>query len=254
MSAAPGSPRAVALIPARGGSTRLPGKNIRPLRGHPLIAYTIAAAFAAEVFEAVVVSTDSPEIAGVAQRYGAEVLSLRPESMASPTSPDIEWVLYTLHELEDAGRGVSAWALLRPTSPLRSAESIASALRTLARRGDQADSIRAVEPVRQHPGKMWVIDGDYISPLLPQPNSGVPMHSRQFHDLPPVYVQDSSLEISWSHVALSGGGIAGRRVLPWWPPGFEGLSIDYPEDWERLEQVLSTGETTLPTIPRGLSA
>jgi N-acylneuraminate cytidylyltransferase len=240
----------VALIPARAGSTRLPAKNIRPLRGHPLIAYTIAAARAAEVFEAILVSTESPEIARVAQRYGAEVLSLRPESMASPTSPDIDWVLYTLRELEDAGRGASAWALLRPTSPLRSAESIARALDTLARQGHQADSIRAVEPARQHPGKMWVLDGDYIVPLLPQPESGVPMHSRQFHDLPKVYVQDSSLEISWSHVALSGGGIAGTRVLPWWPPGFEGLSIDYPEDWERLEKLVSTGEATLPAIER----
>jgi CMP-N-acetylneuraminic acid synthetase len=174
--------------------------------------------------------------------------------MASPTSPDIEWVLYTLRELEDAGRGVSAWALLRPTSPLRSAKSIVSALKTLVRQGDQADSIRAVEPVRQHPGKMWVIDGDYITPLLPQLGGGVPTHSRQFHDLPPVYVQDSSLEISWSHVALSGGGIAGTRVLPWWPPGFEGLAIDYPEDWERLEKILSTGEATLPAVSRRLTA
>jgi len=83
--------------------------------------------------------------------------------------------------------------------------------------------------VRQHPGKMWLLDGDYIVPLLPQPEGAVPLHSRQFQDLPQVYVQDSSLEISWVEVALSGGGISGTRVLAWHPPGSEGLSIDYPE-------------------------
>src|SRR2546421_1371364 len=233
---APEGPRAVALIPARAGSTRLPGKNVRMLKGHPLIAYTIAAAFASEVFDAVVVSTDSPEIARIALDYGAEVPSLRPAVMASSTSPDIEWVVHTLRELEQAGRRFEVWALLRPTSPLRSAGSIARAVDQLVAYGDQADSIRAVEPVRQHPGKMWLLEGDYIVPLLPQPDTGVPMHSRQHQDLPKVYVQDSSLEVSWVRVALSGGGLSGARVLPWWPAGLEGLSVDYPEDWVRLER------------------
>jgi N-acylneuraminate cytidylyltransferase len=240
----------VALIPARGGSTRLPGKNIRTLMGHPLIAYTIASAFASEVFDAVVVSTDSTEIANIAVEYGAEVPSLRPAAMASSTSPDIEWVVHLLSELEGAGREYEVWSLLRPTSPLRSSDSITRAFEQFVAQGDRADSIRAVEPVRQHPGKMWLLEGDYIVPLLPQQETGVPMHSRQFHDLPKVYVQDSSLEISWVRVALSGGGLAGERVLPWWPPGFEGLSIDYPEDWARLEQLVASGDAVLPGIDK----
>jgi CMP-N,N'-diacetyllegionaminic acid synthase len=241
-----GKPPAVALIPARGGSSRLPGKNVRALKGHPLIAYTIAAALASEVFEAVVVSTDSPKIAEIAIRYGAEVPSLRPAAMASSTSPDIEWVVHTLRELERADRRFEAWALLRPTSPLRSAESIARAFRELVARGEEVDSIRAVEPVKQHPGKMWLLEGEYIVQLLPQPEDGVPTHSRQYQDLPTVYVQDSSLEMSWVRVALSGGGLSGTRVMPWWPPGYQGLSVDYPEDWERLERLLESGEAVLP--------
>jgi CMP-N-acetylneuraminic acid synthetase len=241
-------PSAVALIPARGGSARLPGKNVKPLCGHPLIAYTIAAALAARVFDAVVVSTDSPEIAEIATRYGAEVPSLRPAAMASSTSPDIEWVVHTLRELQRANRTFEVWSLLRPTSPLRSAGSIAKAVSELVARGDTVDSIRAMEPVKQHPGKMWRLEGEYIVPLLPQPSEGVPTHSRQFADLPTVYVQDSSLEVSWVHVALSGGGLSGTRVMPWWPPGFEGLSVDYPEDWERLERLVDAGDAVLPEI------
>ena len=243
--------RAVALIPARGGSTRLPGKNVRPLMGHPLIAYTIAAAVGSGMFDSVVVSTDSREIARVATDYGAEVLSLRPAAMALPTSPDIDWVLYTLRELDHAGRATELWSLLRPTSPLRSAESIRGAFEKLIAYRGEADSIRAVQSVRQHPGKMWVLDGDYIVPLLPQPQTGVPMHSRQYHDLPEVYVQDSSLEISWVEVALGGGGIAGTRVLPWWPPGHEGLSVDYLEDWEQLERLIASGTAVLPSPEKG---
>jgi CMP-N,N'-diacetyllegionaminic acid synthase len=241
-------PSAVALIPARSGSTRLPGKNIRMLKGHPLIAYSIASAWAAEVFEAVIVSTDSPEIARIAVEYGAEVPSLRPAEMASSTSPDIEWVVHVLRELGAADREYEVWSLLRPTSPLRSADSIARAFEQFVAHGDRADSIRAVEAVRQHPGKMWVLDGEYIVPLLPQSEAGVPTHSRQFHDLPEVYVQDSSLEVSWVRVALSGGGLSGTRVLPWWPPGLEGLSVDYPDDWDQLEQLLDSGAASLPEI------
>ena len=90
------SARAVALIPARAGSVRVPGKNVAPLAGHPLIAYSIAAARASGLFGAVVVSTDSEEIADVARRYGADVPRLRPAAMAGATSPDIEWVRHAL--------------------------------------------------------------------------------------------------------------------------------------------------------------
>jgi CMP-N,N'-diacetyllegionaminic acid synthase len=83
---------AVALIPARGGSERIPGKNVRELAGHPLIAYSIATAHQCDAFDRVIVSTDSEEIAAVATAYGAEAPALRPPEMASSTSPDIEWV------------------------------------------------------------------------------------------------------------------------------------------------------------------
>ncbi|HEY3183251.1 MAG TPA: acylneuraminate cytidylyltransferase family protein, partial [Gaiellaceae bacterium] len=112
-------PAAVALVPARAGSQRVPGKNVLPLAGHPLIAYTIAAARESGVFAAVVVSTDSDEIAEIARRYGADVPGLRPAELATSTSPDIEWVLHVM-----SNRSEDLFAILRPTSPFRSAATI----------------------------------------------------------------------------------------------------------------------------------
>jgi CMP-N,N'-diacetyllegionaminic acid synthase len=240
-------PSAVALIPARAGSQRVPGKNVRELAGHPLIAYSIAAARLAEVFDAIVVSTDSEEIAAVAERYGAEVPSLRPEEMATSTSPDIEWLRHLLAELSSSGRDFEVFSILRPTSPFRSGETIRRAYDQLVELGDRADSVRAVRPCREHPGKMWVVDGELMRPLLDQPD-GVPYHSRQFASLPPVYVQDSSLEIAWARAVEVHDSIAGERVAPFLTEGVEGFSVDYPDDWQAAEELVSSGVAALPPV------
>jgi CMP-N,N'-diacetyllegionaminic acid synthase len=239
-------PSAVALVPARAGSVRVEGKNLLPLRGHPLIAYSICAARESGVFDAVVASTDSPRIAEVARHYGAELPSLRPAEMATATSPDIEWVRHVLGELAAAGRSFDAFSILRPTSPFRDAATIRRAWERFRGTGE-VDSLRAVERCRQHPGKMWVLDGELIRPLLPQPE-GTPYHSRQYQSLPEVYVQNSSLEIAWTRVATEGGTIAGERVVPFFTQAAEGFSIDYPDDIDRAEQLLAAGEARLPEI------
>jgi CMP-N,N'-diacetyllegionaminic acid synthase len=241
-------PSAVALIPARAGSVRVPGKNIRSLAGHPLLAYTIAGARAAELFDAVVVSTDDAETADVARHYGGEVPELRPADMAGATSPDIDWILHMLGVLAADGREFDAFALLRPTSPFRGAETIANAWRRFVELGDGIDSIRAVEPCKQHPGKMWLVQGDdLMTPLLVQPEE-LPFHSRQFAALPKVYVQNSSLEIAWTSVATEQRTIAGRRVAPFLTDPAEGFSIDYPEDIDAAERMVAAGDATLPQI------
>ncbi len=237
-------PTAVALVPARAGSERVPGKNVLPLGGHPLIAYSIAAARQSGLFETVVVSTDSEEIAHTAERYGAEVPGLRPPEIATATSPDIEWVLHVMD-----GRDEELFSILRPTSPFRTAETIRRAWEQLLALGDRADSIRAVERARQHPGKMWVIDGDLMRPLLEQPAEGTPTYSTQTKALAPVYVQNSSLEIAWAHV-LAGPRpeIAGQRIAPFITEGWEGFSIDYRDDVEVAEHALSRGGAALPLV------
>jgi N-acylneuraminate cytidylyltransferase len=237
-------PSAIALIPARSGSTRVPGKNVRPLAGHPLLAYSIAAAQQAELFSTVLVSTDSEEIAAIARSFGADAV-LRPAALATATSPDIEWVLHAM-----AGRGDAFFALLRPTSPFRTAATIRRAHARLIDLGAKADSVRAVEPTRQHPGKMWQLAGELMKPVLAGQEDGTPWHSLQAPSLPRVLVQNSSLELAWTRVLRSERpSIAGERVAPFFTEGHEGFSIDYPGDFERAEALAASGEAMLPELP-----
>ena len=237
-------PSAVALVPARSGSQRVPGKNVLPLAGHPLIAYSIAGAQESGIFDAVVVSTDSEEIAEIARRYGAAVPGLRPAEMSTATSFDIEWVVHVMRDRDE-----EIFGILRPTSPFRTGDTIRRAYDRLVELGDRADSIRAVEPARQHPGKMWTLDGDLIEPLLPQPEAETPLHSRQYQALPKVYAQNSSLELAWSRVLDDPvPTISGRRIAPFFTEAAEGFSIDYPQDVELAERMLARGEAELPPI------
>ena len=240
-------PSAVALIPARGGSERIPGKNVRDLAGHPLIAYSIATAQQAGVFDHVVVSTDSEEIAAIAADYGAEVPALRPAEIASATSPDIEWVRHELAALAARGIEFDLFSILRPTSPFRGPATVQRGFEQLVELGDGADSLRAVRLCKEHPGKMWVVEGDLMQPLLPQPD-GIPMHSRQYKSLPQVYVQSSSLEIAWTRVATDHGSIAGELVAPFFADDLENLSIDYEEDWRFAEELAAREPDSLPTV------
>ena len=245
-------PSAVAFIPARQGSKRVPGKNVRVLGGHPMIAYTIVPAVESRVFESVIVSTDSEEIADIARHYGADVPFLRPAPLASDTSPDIEWLEYTLGELKRQRRTWDAFALLRPTSPFRTADTIRRAWQRFSSQ-EGVDSLRAVEKCAQHPGKMWVVRGDRMLPLLPFGNATPdgreqPWHSTPYQALPPVYVQNASLEIAWARVVFERGTIAGDVLVPFLTEGYEGFDINDPYDWIVAERLLADGAVQLPPV------
>jgi CMP-N,N'-diacetyllegionaminic acid synthase len=247
MSKPMGVPSIIALVPARAGSKRVRDKNIRPLDGHPVIAYTIAAAVQSEVFAAVIVSTDSEQYARIGRYYGAETPFLRPSDLAGDTSPDIEWVEYTLRRLRDEGRSYDCFSILRPTSPFRQPETIRRAWQAfLSEEG--VDSLRAVEKCQQHPGKMWVIRGNRMTPLLPLSPPEQPWHSSQYQSLPEVYVQNASLEIAWSRVVFAGRTIAGNVVMPFLTQGCEGFDVNRPYDWQLAEDLVQSGQTALPAI------
>ena len=239
-------PSAIALIPARAGSERVKDKNIRPLAGHPLLAYAIATARQAGIFDRVVCSTDSGKIAEVAQRYGADIPFLRPSELATSTSPDIEWLKYTLEQL---GEHYDLFAIVRATNPFRGPYVLQRGLRQLLET-PEADSIRAVELVKQHPGKMWVVDGKLMQPLLEQSHLDVAWHAGQYQALPEIYVQNSALEIAWTRVVFATGTREGRTVAPFFTTGYEGFNIDDEDDWERARTLVRSGAATLPRVER----
>ena len=242
------SPPAVAFVPARSGSERVPHKNVRPLAGHPLLAYAIETARQSSCFERVVVSTDSEEIAAVARWYGADVPFLRPAEFATSTSPDIEWLAYTLEHLDGQ---YELFALIRATNPFRGPEAVRRGFEQLLAT-PEADSLRAVELVKQHPGKMWLLadDGRTMSPLLDQSQLDVAWHAGQYQALPEVYAQNSALEIAWTRIVAELGTREGAVLTPFLTQGLEGFNVDDEEDWERAERLVASGAARLPAIDR----
>jgi CMP-N-acetylneuraminic acid synthetase len=239
-------PSVVAFVPARAGSERVPGKNVRRLAGHPLLAYAIATARQSGIAERIVCSTDSEEIAEVARWYGADVPFLRPAEYATSTSPDIEWLTYTLAELPERH---DLFALVRATNPFRGPDVLRRGLEQLLAT-PQADSIRAVELVKQHPGKMWVLEGETMRPLLDQSHLETAWHAGQYQALPQVYVQNSALEIAWTRVVTETGTREGHVLAPYLTEGHEGFNVDDEEDWARAEALVASGAASLPRVER----
>ena len=239
-------PSIVALIPARSGSERVRDKNTRPLAGHPLLAYAIASARQAGIFDRIVCSTDNGKIAAVAQRYGADTPFLRPAKFATSTSPDIEWITHALDQLDEH---YDLFAIVRATNPFRGPDVLIRGLEQLLAT-PEADSIRAVELVKQHPGKMWVLEGKTMRPLLDQSHLDSAWHAGQYQALPEIYVQNSALEIAWTRVVSQTGTREGSVVAPFLTRGHEGFNIDDEEDWDRARRLLGGGEAALPEVER----
>jgi len=178
------SRRVIALIPARGGSKGVPRKNIRPLAGKPLIAYSIETARASKLIERVVVSTDDVEIADVARRYGADVPFMRPAELAQDDSP--EWLTWqhavrTLQAAE-GGASIDAFVCVSPTSPLRAVEDVDACIQMLL--DTDSDMVMTVRPSERNPYfNMVVLDGGGGARVVMKPDR--PIYRRQ--DAPVVY-------------------------------------------------------------------
>jgi len=213
------------------------------------MAYSICAARLSGVFDAVVLCTDSELYAEIGRHYGAEVPFLRDVGISTETSPDIEWVELALSNLSAQGRDFDAFSILRPTSPFRKPETIKRAWRQFSA-DPQADSLRAVEKCAQHPGKMWVVRGDRMQPLLPLGPEDQPYHSSQYAALPAVYVQNASLEMAWTRVVRDGRTIAGNVLAPFFTQDDEGLDINTAEDWWYAEHALAAGLARLPQVDK----
>ena len=226
----------VALIPARSGSRRIKNKNIKNLKSHPLIAYTIRAAIKSKVFDEVLCITDSLKYKKIAQKYGAKVPFLRSKKISKEKSPDIEWVMWAINKINKKNE-FKIFSILRPTNPLRDETTIKRAFKKFF--NNKCDSLRAVDLCNQHPYKMWKIKGNYMKPIF-NVRSKVPYHSRQYGDLPEIYTQNASLEIAWTRLLKKKNPtIAGKRIIPFITKDYEGFDINTQIDFNLLESLIS---------------
>ncbi|NBW64688.1 acylneuraminate cytidylyltransferase family protein [bacterium] len=156
----------LALIPARGGSKGLPGKNVRMLCGKPLIAWSIDKAKCSRYLDTILVTTDSEEIAAVAKAQGADVPFLRPAEYATDTASTYDAIRHALRFLRDERqREYDYVVLLEPTAPLRDDDDVDRMLEQLVARADEFDTIVSVGEVTEHPSIMKRLDGTRITPF-----------------------------------------------------------------------------------------
>lgn len=226
----------LALIPARGGSKGIPRKNLLPLNGKPLIAYSIEQARASRFVTRTIVSTDDAEIAAVARAHGAEVPFLRPAQLAGDASTDLEVFRHALQTLRDRdGYTCECVVHLRPTGPVRRVARIDEAIALFLSAGE-VDSLRSVTTPSQTPYKMWHIRDGLLAPVVRAPGEHE-SYCLPRQVLPPVYWQNGYVDIVRAAVVLDRGMMCGDRILPFvmHEPVYE---LDYPESIPLVEAAL----------------
>lgn len=230
----------LALIPARGGSKGLPNKNILPLGGHPLIAWSIAAAKATPGIGRVVVSTDSPEIARISREYGAETPFLRPADLAGDFTTDLETFVHALNWLDsEEGYNPDLVFQLRPTSPIRFLAEMQTCLRLL-REHPEAQSVRTVTPSPVTPYKMWLVDGpdQPMRPLLSVPGMAEPYNMPR-QKLPATWWQTGTYDLIRTEVIRKQGSMSGSCILPVCIENHLAIDIDDLNSFNRAEALIS---------------
>lgn len=223
--------KVIAVIPARGGSKRFPGKNLHPLNGKPLIAHPIEAAKKASRIDRIIVSTDDEEIAAIAREYGAEVPFMRPADIAGDKSPVIEAVEFTLKELERMEGYVADYCvLLQPTTPLIEAEQIDQAISlAVEKHADSVVTVAEVETIN-HPYN--------VREILPDGTIRFWQYDLHYEVLGkdrPKFYHAANLWLSSRQTILSEGKLEGKMNYPIIVPSQYSVDIDFKEDLDRIE-------------------
>ena len=220
----------IAVIPARGGSKRIPRKNIRSFAGKPMIAYAIEAALACNVIDRVVVSTDDEEIAEIASTLGAELPFRRPAELADDITPTVPVIAHAIQACRDLGWPVAYACCIYPGVPFIRTEDIADALDLLEKHGGKGYAF----PVAEFPSPIQralkrVPDGA-VEPFDPR-HVGT-----RTQDLEPGFFDAGQFYWGAADTWLAGGNIhanAHTLLLPQWRV----VDIDTPEDWDRAEKL-----------------
>ena len=228
------SAKVLAVITARGGSKGLPRKNLLPLAGRPLIAWTVAAARQAACVDRVIVSTDTAEIAEAARKAGAEVPFMRPPELATDSAGSIEVLRHAVKMCP----GYTYLLLLQPTSPLRTAADIDAAFALM--RASDARSCVSVCEVEESPWLMFCKNtAAQLERLLPEPVAG----SRR-QDLPTVYRLNGAIYLARTEWFLAEGCLLGRDTVGYVMPAKRSVDIDTSADFELAEQLMTADRST----------
>jgi len=225
------------LIPARGGSKGIPGKNITPLAGKPLLKYTCEAALGSRRLSRVLLNTDDLQIAEVGKQCGVEVPFLRPDHLAQDDTPILPVIQQTLEWLEvHDGYIPQAIMLLQPTSPLRRSEHIDTAIDIFY--SENADTVVSVleVPHQYNPvSVMKLTEGGYLEPF----QDGPMILRRQ--DKPSVFARNGPAVLVVRRELIERGQLYGERVFPYIMGRIESLDIDEEIDLQTAEYWLQRG-------------
>lgn len=240
----------ICLIPARSGSERIPGKNIKELAGHPLIAYTISVALQSGCFDNVILSTDSPEIASIGQKYGAKVPFLRPSEWADGAHT-LEWLKWTIDQLPG-----DDFCILYPTNPFRRVESIKEAVKAFIL---PYTSLISMSKVKEHPEKTWfsMKMGDdtafpmaipYIGQMITLLAGGKKVYNSPTQNLWPCYAQHANLRMTRRSTLEQYQNETGAIICPFNVEFPESFDLNTPEDWQYAEFLIEKGLVRLPEV------
>ena len=224
----------LSIVPARGGSKGLPGKNVRTLHGKPLIGWSIEHGLESRYVDAVVVSTDDEQIAEVARSHGAEVPFLRPAFLATDTATSVDVLLHTLDTLEKAGRSYDLVALLEPTSPLREATDIDLALEALLGQ-ENAQSIVGVAKVEScHPAFLLRYKDAFLEPYSRQE-----FGAKRRQEIDDLFFLEGTVYISWTNALRSLRSFYHSKTMPFVVPKYKSFEVDDLTDFVIIEALMA---------------
>ena len=230
--------RALAVIPARGGSKAVPRKNLHPLGGKPLIAWSIERALASARLDRVIVSTDDREIAEVARTWGADVPFLRPGEIAADDTPDLPVFEHALDWLaREQGYLPDGIVHLRPTLPFRTTEQIDEVVALLA--AHEVDCVKSVYPSDKHPHRMWRLAGERLVPYLDTTFRRAVGPDVPRQRLEPVYWSAGLVDGIRRATITALRSTTGERVLPYFVDPDPCVDLDTPHDFLVAEAVLA---------------
>ncbi|HEV2560412.1 MAG TPA: acylneuraminate cytidylyltransferase family protein [Microvirga sp.] len=222
------------LIPARGGSKGVPGKNIRPMCSRPLLAWTVDAARRSGVIGRILLSTDTQEIADVGRLEGCDVPFLRPPEISDDATPMHAVIEHALKWTQTEGRVPDIIVLLQPTSPLRDGSEIRAAVDLLRR--ENCDSVISVTEIPRHHSPDFVLRLDEHGSLKPFNPQGL---ATRRQDARPAFARDGSVYAFWRRTFEEQHGIYGRDCRPVMVEPERSLSIDTLEDFAEAERRLT---------------